>query len=113
METIADIRHRNLLALIEEAGTAAILAERTGVAAAYISQVRNRAKTPAGSPRGIGDDVARALELGMGKPPGWLDHAELSPAERDLLAVFRRLSDDGKAYAVSRLSRLLETDSDQ
>lgn len=113
METIADIRHRNLLALIEEAGNAARLAERTGVAAPYISQVKKRVTTPSGTPRGIGDDVARKLEAGMGKPTGWLDQAELSPAERDLLALFRRLSDDGRAYAVARLSRLLETDSDQ
>lgn len=113
METISDVRHRNLLALIAEAGTAAKLARATGVPAAYISQVKKRALTPSGKPRAIGDDVARQLEDGMGKPVGWLDQAELSPAERDLIALFRRLSDDGRAYAVARLSRLLETDSDQ
>lgn len=114
MNRLSDIRHRNLLALIEEAGSAAKLAERTGLAPAYISQMKNRTLTAAGSPRGIGHDAARKLEAGMGKPEGWLDHADLDPLERDLLAVFRALSDEGQEFLVARARAIksLESSSD-
>lgn len=108
MDSIAEIRHRNLLVLLEEAGSAKKLADKTGVPAAYISQVRHRAKTPSGKPRGIGDRVVRQLEEGMGKPVGWMDRADLSPAERELLDVFRELSDGGRSYTLERAQKLLD-----
>lgn len=106
MDAIADIRHRNLLVLLEEAGSAKKLSDKTGVPAAYISQVRNRSKSSTGKPRGIGDEVARQLEAGMNKSPGWMDTADLSPTERDLLDVFRSLSESGREYTLSWVSEL-------
>lgn len=108
MSRIADIRHHHLLALIDEAGSTAKLARLTGVPASYLSQVKNRIPTPAGRPRGIGDDIARQLEAGMKKPAGWMDQSELSPAERDLIRDFRSLSAGGQRYAASFVSRLLQ-----
>lgn len=113
MDQIADIRHRNLLVLIEEAGSAAELARKTGVQAAYISQVKNRTPTPSGRPRGIGDDIARQLEAGMGKSIGWMDQSELSPAERDLLEAFRALSANGQEYTLSWVAKIRELERSQ
>lgn len=113
MDQIADIRHRNLLALIEEAGSPAELARITGVQAAYISQVKNRSPTPSGRPRGIGDDTARKLEAGMGKAKGWMDQSELSPAERDLLDAFRALSTNGQEYTLSWVAKIRELERSQ
>lgn len=110
MDAIADIRHRNLLVLLDEAGSAKKLSDRTGVPAAYISQLRHRAKTPAGKPRGIGDDVARQLESGMGKFPGWMDSGDLSPSERELLDAFRALSEGGQEYTLAWLTKLRQLD---
>lgn len=71
----SEIRLANLRILIREAGTAAALAERTETNAAYLSQLRIGTKTPRGTKtRAMGDELARKLEAGMGKPRGWMDH---------------------------------------
>ncbi len=106
MDTIADIRHRNLLVLIEEAGGQADLARATGISPAYISQLAGRAKTQSGSRRGIGDETARKLEEGMRKDPGWLDQAELTPSERRLLSLWRTLPLESHDFVLLRLEKL-------
>jgi len=106
MDPIAETRHRNLLALIEEAGSAAELSRRTSVPASYISQLRNKVKTAGGVERGIGPETARMLEKGMGKPTGWMDESELAPKERELLQWFRQLSGTGQGYIVDRVKSL-------
>lgn len=111
MDRIAEIRHRNLLVLVEEAGSAANLSRLTGVPAAYLSQCINRALTKSGQPRNVGAEVARKLETGMGKPAGWMDQADLSPLERDLLDRFRSLSADAQEYTLSWIAKLRGIDS--
>ena len=113
MDSINETRHKNLLALLEEAGNTKKLSDRTGVPAAYISQLKNRSLTAAGKPRNIGDETARQLESGMGKPPGWLDRADLSPYEREMLFTFGELSETGKAYALDWLRKLKAIDSSE
>lgn len=39
----------------------------------YLSQILNGAKSSTGTPRGVGDALARKLENGCGKEVGWLD----------------------------------------
>lgn len=39
----------------------------------YLSQIINGARSSTGTPRGIGDALARKLELGCGKDVGWMD----------------------------------------
>lgn len=63
-----EIRRRNLLVLISEAGTAAALAEAAQTSAAYLSQILS-VKTKAH----LGDALARKLEAAMRKPHGWMD----------------------------------------
>jgi hypothetical protein len=73
------IRRANLLLLLKECGdgrgSAAKLSRLTNVPAPYISQLKKPTKHSAkGRFRTMGDDTARALEKGMGKPSGWMDH---------------------------------------
>lgn len=60
----------NLLRMECDPQTWAELERRTGVKQNYISQVRGKGKHV----RNIGDSVARRLEVGMGKPKGWMDN---------------------------------------
>lgn len=73
MSTIADIRHANLLILIEEAGGVQRLADRLGKAQAQISQYKTRSSLPSGKQRAIGDAFAREAEIACDKPRGWMD----------------------------------------
>jgi len=67
------IRLQNLEQLIHEAGSAVELARLCGTNSSYISQVRRQMPTKNGTPRGVGPDLAAKLEVGMGKPEGWMD----------------------------------------
>lgn len=70
IKTRHTIRLANLRILIAEAETKAELARRTGVNQAYLSQIE---KSDGDALRNIGDDIARRLETGMGKPLEWMD----------------------------------------
>lgn len=65
---IRTIRHHNLSRLVREAGGQKRLAARSGVSAAYISQVLSHKVD-----RHVGHSLARRLEAGMDKPYGWMD----------------------------------------
>ena len=67
------IRLANLERLIAEAGSAKRLARLAASSSSYLSQVRRRRRSPAGSPRAVGDDLASRLERAMEKPDGWMD----------------------------------------
>lgn len=74
MKPVTEIRLNNLERLVSEAGTADALAERAGVSPVYLSQIRSRAiDVKTGKPRNLGNVAARKLEVGMGKPQGWMD----------------------------------------
>lgn len=125
MKTIDEIRRKNLGLAIKRVRTAAKLAELTGTAAAYLSQIKN--STPdskTGTPKTMGDDVARRIEDAIGESTGWMDRdhshegAEvpmetvsgagvtwtapnpgmqlITDAEYRLLDYFRRTDDEGK-----------------
>lgn len=82
VKTIADIRHDNLLELIEEFGSAEALAEAADTSPVYLSQLRNKAPdSKTGKPRQIGDPLARKLEGAAGKPEGWMDNVHRWPAQ--------------------------------
>ena len=74
MKTIDEIRLDNLLLAIGRAGTATALAEKSGLSAAYISQIKNRQPdSKTGKPKNMGDDAARKIETGLGEMRGWMD----------------------------------------
>lgn len=72
-QRIEDVRHENLLSLIDEygakfgqRGAATKLADAAGISPGYLSQLKMRRK-------GIGSITAEALEKAGGKPAGWMD----------------------------------------
>jgi phage repressor protein C with HTH and peptisase S24 domain len=80
MKTNDETRRLNLLLAIpmsadaKGAGTQAKLAGRIGTAPAYLSQIKN--KTPdskSGTPKAMGDDMARRIEEALNLPTGWMD----------------------------------------
>lgn len=74
MQTIDEVRRRNLELAIKRMGSAAKLADASGTSAAYLSQIKN--KTPdskTGKPKAMGDDMARRIEAAIGERTGWLD----------------------------------------
>lgn len=74
MKTIDEIRLDNLLLAISRAGTATALAEKSGLSAAYLSQIKNRQPdSKTGNPKNMGDDAARKIEAGIGEKRGWMD----------------------------------------
>lgn len=80
--TINDIRRQNLVALIEEARTAAALGERSGVSASLISQWKNGSPdSKTGKPRQISSDSCRRIEVAMGKESRWMDRQHWPPEQ--------------------------------
>ena len=67
---IKDIRRNNLLALLSGFASIRAFADRTGVPAAYISQIKNEA-----GGRGMGSKTARTIEEALGLATGYMDQA--------------------------------------
>lgn len=83
-----EIRRANLALLIDEAGSAAALEERTGTDATYLRNIRNGV-------RDMGTRLARRLEEKLGKPRGWMDTPQKGNTSADaeqLLAHYERAS---------------------
>ncbi len=76
MKTVKQIRLEKLDQLVREFGTIEAVANAAGTAPQYLSQIRNKVPSASGTPRGIGDALARKLEQGCGKPAGWMDTVE-------------------------------------
>jgi len=76
MKTNDEIRRDNLVIAIERFRTASALAEKAGVAAAYLSQIKNQTPdSKTGKPKAMGDEVARKIESALKEPEGWMDVA--------------------------------------
>jgi phage repressor protein C with HTH and peptisase S24 domain len=74
MKTINEIRRLNLLEAIARLGTATALAERAGLSAAYLSQIKNQQpESKTGKPKSMGDEAARKIEVALGETLGWMD----------------------------------------
>jgi hypothetical protein len=74
MSTVQHTRHRNLLSLIDKAGSVQALADRLERSYSQISQLKNRSPhSRSGKAREIGDELARHIETRFGYPLGWMD----------------------------------------
>lgn len=98
MKTNDEVRRLNLLLAIKRVRTAAKLAALAETAPAYLSQIKNRTPdSKSGTPKTMGDDVARRIELAINEPSGWMDTHH--PAEWS--AVLSDESQPGYAQAAS------------
>ncbi|MDR3381765.1 S24 family peptidase [Cupriavidus basilensis] len=104
MKTIDEIRRLNLLAAIARLGTAAELAAKSGLSAAYLSQIKNRSpESKTGKPKGLGDEAARKIEAALGEPLGWMDrdHTQGDVAGKALPVSQTRQPEDDAAVSSS------------
>jgi phage repressor protein C with HTH and peptisase S24 domain len=101
MKTNAEIRRDNLAIAVTlvTPPTAAALAEKAGVSAVYLSQVKNRSpESKTGKPKAMGDEVARKIEIAISEAPGWMDRQSgFGPSY---------LTDAGKQNAVDEMREL-------
>lgn len=90
MQTNDEIRRENLEVAIKRLGTAAKLAEAAKTSAAYLSQIRNRTPdSKSGTPKMMGDAMARRIEEALGEPHGWMDKSHLFQSSERPSAVPR------------------------
>jgi SOS-response transcriptional repressor LexA len=74
MQTNDEVRRQNLLVAIERTGSAAKLAALSNTSPAYLSQIKNRTPdSKTGTPKTMGDDMARRIEAAIEEPIGWMD----------------------------------------
>lgn len=73
MPTVENIRHRNLLALIDRAGSVQAFANRIRRSHGQVSQLKNRTPLESGRQREVGPKIARIIEQAFGLPVGWMD----------------------------------------
>lgn len=83
------IRLKNLKILVAEAGGQKELADRVATDAAYLSQLKTRNRG-----RGLGDKLARRLEIAMQKPIGWMDHDNTPPDPSKVTSMRQPFSED-------------------
>lgn len=114
MKTSQQIRLENFDRLLSEAGSQAALSQRCNLTAPYVSQLKKRVPLETGAPRSIGDEAARKLEHGMGKPKGWMDadHSgapsfnELNAHEAQMVTLFRKLTDDDRDEILQHINKV-------
>lgn len=74
METIAEVRHANLLALLSRYRSLQAFADAIDRSHSQVSQLKNRNRhSTSGEPRAMGDDIARHIEQKLGLGVGWMD----------------------------------------
>ena len=92
MQTNDEVRRQNLLVAIERAGSAAKLAALSNTSPAYLSQIKNRTPdSKTGTPKTMGDDMARRIEAAIEEPVGWMDvpHGpEMAVPSADVVDLF-------------------------
>lgn len=105
---VSEIRLHNLRRLIEELGGLQQVADKAGTTYDNLWQIHRGTKLPSGKPRGIGNALARQLETGCGKLPGWMDWDNSQPhldAQSRAVAVYlSQLQPEER----SRLFRIIE-----
>lgn len=109
---IKDIRRANLRRLIAGVGSVKKLAEQSDTNPDWLSALASDRPptTPAGSPRGVGNKLARKLEMGAGKPQGWMDHVhDLSEEQIMWVDRFSELPSELQEKALEYLDLLYKS----
>lgn len=82
MDTIEITRVKRLQLLKKEFGSYGNITEKTGVSESQLSQWANQSPdSKTGRPRVMHSDSARKIEVGCGKPVGWMDQPVHESAE--------------------------------
>lgn len=94
--TIEEIRRANLAILVAEVGDQTNLAKLCNTSPTYLSQILTRFRKQTGKIAEVGSKLARKLEVGTGKPEGWMDKRQddVDPAESELVNIFATLKTD-------------------
>lgn len=88
MQTNDEVRRQNLELAIKRLGSGSKLAEAAKTSPAYLSQIKNRTPdSKSGTPKTMGDDMARRIEAAIGEPHGWMDVAHSPQAQNQHPAV--------------------------
>lgn len=78
-----EIRRDNLIIAVNRVGSASALAELAGVSSVYLSQLKTRSpETKTGTPKSMGDNIARKIERALNEPLGWMDVDRSQPVEQ-------------------------------
>jgi phage repressor protein C with HTH and peptisase S24 domain len=118
VETIDEIRHANLLLILQqlaadggERGAIARLADLTGKSHSHISQLKARLPhSTSKRPRNIGSSMARELEQAVGHPPGWMDVAHDAPPNAGAPARGPNAAEPAALYSASARSSTVGVD---
>lgn len=116
MQTIDETRRQRLDMLIKKHGGIAPLNEVIGLARtdATLSQIKNKSvHSKTGTPRAMGDSLARRIETALNLPVGWMDTPP-SQSERNGIEdqrqkveeLMRSMSNDQLAVALRLLDAL-------
>jgi hypothetical protein len=109
--TIDEIRRRNLQLLIDESDerTTIALARKCKVSHTNLSQIKNQfAPEQTGTPRMLGSKLARKLELGCGKPEGWMDISHADDRENELRDLYASMDETGRALLLQQAQMILK-----
>lgn len=121
LKTIDEIRLANLRLLIKESklagesGTKSVAA-KCGTSASYLSQITTRFVFPDTKKcKEVGTALARKLEVGCGKPAGWMDtpHPEQqqSPDEEEIISLYLAMSNEMQATFLSQARAIVKMGS--
>ena len=94
--TIHDIRRRNLELLIQDKqfGSQGAVAAASHIHKSYISQILTRFERN-GKTVELGSKLARKIEAGCGKPPGWMDTShDDSEEDNELIVLYSRMTSE-------------------
>lgn len=80
--TVDEVRHANLLRLLEQYPTIQAFADAIDRPHSQVSQLKNRNRhSTTGAPRAIGGDIARHIEKCLNLDPGWMDTQHLAEGD--------------------------------
>lgn len=114
MKTCDEIRYENLKRLVDEAGSLSRLVEKSNgkLSRPTLYQILERVTTAAGTPKNVGDDLARKIEDALRLERGWMDNPENAEPARpsvammpneilELISLYSRCDQDGRKAILS------------
>lgn len=93
-QTIDAIRRRNLQLLVAEFGTQSAVAQAAGTNDSTISHILISFQRSDGRVVKMGAELARRIEVGCGKPRGWMDVNHDDQPENELIQLYDQMDDN-------------------